>query len=96
MSVCRVIRLLKTQDCPEGTDSRFILQTRERVVENFEEEVGVLLVDAHWRRETNCLSPEPAFAEKESHFFRGLHYLRTFFPGRLFRLSIFHQLDPEK
>ena len=48
----------------EGTHSHFSLQTRECAVEDFEQKVGVLFVDAHWRRKTDCLSPESALAEK--------------------------------
>ena len=72
------------------------LQTAERVVEDFKEKVGVLFVDAHWGRKPDRLSPESAFAEKQSHFFAGFHDLRAFSLCRLLRLSIFHQLDPEK
>ena len=71
-------------------------QTSKRSIEDFEEEVGVLFVDAHRRRETDGLAPQSAFAEKQSHFFGRLHHLRAFFLRRLFRLSIFHQLDPEQ
>src|SRR2546423_1139624 len=73
----------------------FFSQTSERSIEDFEEEVGVLFVGAHWRRETDRLSPESAFAEKQSHFFASLHHLGAFFLGRFLRLSIFHQLDSE-
>src|SRR6266404_1524496 len=72
------------------------LQVRERSVEDFEEKIGVLFVDAHWWREPDRLTPKSAFAEKQAHFFAGLHDLRAFFLGRLLRLSIFHQLDPEQ
>src|SRR5260370_31616973 len=73
-----------------------VLQTAKRAVENFEEKIGVLLVDAHRRREPDRLSPESAFAKEQTHFLAGFHDLRALVPGRLFPLSIFHQLDPEQ
>ena len=55
-----------------------------------------MFVNTHGRRETDGLTPKSAFAEKESHFSRGLEHLGAFLPGRFLRLAIFDQLDPEE
>ena len=71
------------------------LQRRKRRVENFYDKIGVGLIDAHGRGETNRLSPQPTFADEQTHFARVFEHLSAFRFGRFFGLAIFHHFDTE-
>src|SRR5688572_15385035 len=69
------------------------LQRADRLIEHTQQEVGVVLRDAHWRSETDRLPPESAFTEQETELARVLDRLRAFFLSGLFGRAVFHELD---